>query len=77
MGRVVIRGNPTPASNPTNSHQLPKVNNSTPAFLVNGKPADFIFANLNGTTSAWNGGTTAQVEWTTPGEPIGCDCLLL
>lgn len=33
----------------------------------NGKSADFIFANLNGTISAWNGGTSAFVQWTTPG----------
>jgi uncharacterized protein (TIGR03118 family) len=33
----------------------------------NGKPALFIFANLNGTISAWNGGTSAIVQWTTPG----------
>ena len=33
----------------------------------NGKPAAFIFANLNGTISAWNGGTSAIVQWTTPG----------
>src|SRR5262249_52339388 len=39
----------------------------TPLFLVNGQPAFFIFANLNGTISAWNGGTTAHIEWTTPG----------
>jgi uncharacterized protein (TIGR03118 family) len=46
-----------------------QVNNSTPAFLVNGTPANFIFANLNGTISAWNAsaGTTALVQATTPG----------
>jgi uncharacterized protein (TIGR03118 family) len=44
-----------------------QVNNSTSSFLVNGSPAAFIFANLNGTISAWNGGTTAQIEMTTPG----------
>src|SRR5262249_42208702 len=35
----------------------------------NGSPAAFIFANLNGTISAWNGsaGTTAQIKVTTPG----------
>jgi uncharacterized protein (TIGR03118 family) len=34
-----------------------------------GKSALFIFANLNGSISAWNGsaGTTAVTEWTTPG----------
>lgn len=41
-----------------------QVNNNTAAFLVNGAPANFIFANLNGTISAWNGsaGTTAQIK---------------
>jgi uncharacterized protein (TIGR03118 family) len=36
----------------------------------NGKPADFIFANLNGSISAWNGApslTQALTQWTTPG----------
>jgi uncharacterized protein (TIGR03118 family) len=46
-----------------------QVNNSTSSFLLNGAPAAFIFANLNGTISAWNmsAGTTAQIEITTPG----------
>jgi uncharacterized protein (TIGR03118 family) len=47
-----------------------QVFNSTTSFvLANNKPAAFVFANLNGTISAWNGGTgtTATVEWTTPG----------
>jgi uncharacterized protein (TIGR03118 family) len=46
-----------------------QVNNNTPAFPVNGTPASFIFANLNGTISAWNNsaGTTAQIKATTPG----------
>jgi uncharacterized protein (TIGR03118 family) len=41
-----------------------QVNNNTSAFSVNGTPASFIFANLNGTISAWNqsAGTTAVVE---------------
>ncbi len=41
-----------------------QVNNGTSSFLVGGTPANFIFANLNGTISAWNNGagTTAQVE---------------
>jgi uncharacterized protein (TIGR03118 family) len=43
--------------------------NDTSSFLVNGTPASFIYANLNGTISAWNSsaGTTAQVEVTTSG----------
>jgi uncharacterized protein (TIGR03118 family) len=46
-----------------------QVNNNTSGFAVNGTPAAFIFANLNGTISAWNGsaGTTAQVKATTTG----------
>jgi uncharacterized protein (TIGR03118 family) len=44
-----------------------QVNNDTSSFPVNGKPAIFIFANLNGTISAWNGGNTATIEATTPG----------
>jgi uncharacterized protein (TIGR03118 family) len=39
------------------------------SFPVNGTPANFIFANLNGTISAWNNtaGTTAVIQATTPG----------
>jgi uncharacterized protein (TIGR03118 family) len=46
-----------------------QVNNNTSGFAVNGAPANFIFANLNGTISAWNNslGTTAQIVATTPG----------
>lgn len=44
------------------------VSNSTSSFdLLNGQPALFIFANLNGTISAWNSGSTAAIEATTPG----------
>ncbi len=41
-----------------------QVRNNGSSFLVNGSPASFIFANLNGTISAWNqsAGTTAVVE---------------
>jgi uncharacterized protein (TIGR03118 family) len=41
-----------------------QVHNDTSSFLVNGTPATFIYANLNGTISAWNAsaGTTAQVK---------------
>jgi uncharacterized protein (TIGR03118 family) len=48
-----------------------QVFNDTMSFLVNGTPATTIFANLNGTISAWNSstGTTAQVVVTTPGAP--------
>ena len=41
--------------------------NSTSSFAVNGNPAVFVFADLNGTISGWNGGGAATVEWTTPG----------
>jgi uncharacterized protein (TIGR03118 family) len=51
-----------------------QVNNATTGFVVNGttKPASFIFANLNGTITAWNSslgtapGTPAAVEVTNP-----------
>jgi len=46
-------------------------NTNTTAFLVgnggNGQFAHFIFANLNGTISAWDTGTTAFVQHTTTG----------
>jgi uncharacterized protein (TIGR03118 family) len=44
-------------------------NSNTSAFLVDGSFAHFIFANLNGTISAWNpsAGTAAQLEATTGG----------
>jgi uncharacterized protein (TIGR03118 family) len=35
--------------------------------LANNNPATFIFANLNGTISAWNGGQQATIQATTPG----------
>jgi uncharacterized protein (TIGR03118 family) len=44
-----------------------QVHNGTSSFVLNGNPAAFIFADLNGTIQAWNGGTTASIEWTTPG----------
>jgi uncharacterized protein (TIGR03118 family) len=46
-----------------------QVSNDTSSFLVNGTPASFIYADLNGTISAWNSsaGATAQVEATTTG----------
>ena len=61
---VAIPTTPSGPQGPTG-----QVNNNTSSFLVNTAPASFIFANLNGTISAWNGsaGTTAQVKATTPG----------
>jgi uncharacterized protein (TIGR03118 family) len=45
-----------------------QVYNNTLSFgLANGNPALFIFADLNGTISAWNDGTTATTKVTTPG----------
>lgn len=47
---------------------VPPPNTPAPSFLVNGTPSRFIFANLNGTISAWNGqGTSAIIQATTPG----------
>ena len=45
-----------------------QVTNDTSSFLVNGAPASLIFANLNGTISAWNSsmGTKAKVVATLP-----------
>jgi uncharacterized protein (TIGR03118 family) len=46
-------------------------NSNTSSFLVgnggDGNPAHFIFANLNGTISAWDTGTTAFIQVTTSG----------
>ena len=46
-------------------------NTNTSSFAVgnggNGASANFVFANLNGTISAWNGGQTAFIQATTPG----------
>src|SRR6267154_691302 len=52
---------PTTASG--NQGPTGQVHNDTSSFLVNGTPATFIYANLNGTISAWNSsaGTTSQV----------------
>jgi uncharacterized protein (TIGR03118 family) len=49
-----------------------QVFNDTSSFLVNRTPATTIFANLNGTISAWNSstGTTAQVVTNTHGVAV-------
>jgi uncharacterized protein (TIGR03118 family) len=46
-----------------------QVSNDTSSFLVNGRPASFIYADLNGNIYAWSSsvGTTAQREATTTG----------
>jgi uncharacterized protein (TIGR03118 family) len=63
---VAIPTTATGAQGPTG-----QVANNTASFLVSGAAASFMFANLNGTISAWNnvpvGNTTAQVVATTPG----------
>jgi uncharacterized protein (TIGR03118 family) len=60
---VTIPGSVGGPSGPTGT-----VFNAGTGFAVNGTASRFIFANLNGTISAWNGvGTTAIVEATTPG----------
>ncbi len=58
---------PTTASGPQGP--TGQVFNSSLAFTVGTTAANFIFANLNGTISAWNNsaGTTAQVKATTVG----------
>jgi uncharacterized protein (TIGR03118 family) len=70
---VTIPINETGFSGPTG-----QAYNDTSSFLVNGTPASFIFANLNGTISAWNpsAGTTAQIEATSP-DPGGYTGLVL
>ena len=64
---VTIPGSATGPSGPTG-----QTFNSTTSFtLSNNNPATFLFANLNGTISGWNGGlnpiTNAQVVAGTPG----------
>src|SRR6516165_4319988 len=66
-GNIAI---PTTAAGPQGP--TGQVNNTNPSsFLVNkggdGGPAHFIFANLNGTISAWDKGPTAFIQVTTPG----------
>ena len=60
---------PTTASGPQGP--TGQVNNTnTASFPINGAPntsARFIFANLNGTISAWAGGLTSSIQATTPG----------
>jgi uncharacterized protein (TIGR03118 family) len=60
---------PTTASGPQGPTGQVSNTNASSFILSDGTSADFIFANLNGTISAWNPGlgTNAAVEWTTPG----------
>jgi uncharacterized protein (TIGR03118 family) len=66
QGLVVTIPGGAPPSGPTGMVFNPAVAGS---FLVGAAPATFIFDNLNGTISGWNGGagTTAVVEHTTTG----------
>src|SRR5262245_44248304 len=63
----------TPPGGPPQGPQGPtgQVNNTGTSFQIGAAPtpAAFIFANLNGTISAWNqsAGTTAVIQATTPG----------
>ena len=59
---VTIPGSSVGPSGPTG-----QVFNGGTGFLVNGTSARFIFANLNGTISGWNGSGPAVVEATTAG----------
>jgi uncharacterized protein (TIGR03118 family) len=66
-GNIVIPPGGSGAVGPTGQ----VANTNTSSFAVgnggNNAPANFIFANLNGTISAWNGGQTAFIQVTTPG----------
>jgi uncharacterized protein (TIGR03118 family) len=72
-GSLNVIKNPLTVAIPTTSTgpQGPtgQVNNTGTSFQLGGTPAAFIFANLNGTISAWNqsAGTTAVIQATTPG----------
>jgi uncharacterized protein (TIGR03118 family) len=68
-GNIAIPPGGVGAVGPTG--QVANTNTSSfPVSVVsggNGASANFIFANLNGTISAWNGGQTAFIQVTTPG----------
>ena len=65
---VTIPGSASGPSGPTGQ----AFNSTTSFHLANNNPAAFLFANLNGTISAWNGGsgTTSQVVAGTPGSAV-------
>jgi uncharacterized protein (TIGR03118 family) len=64
-------GIPTTASGPQGPTGMVSNPIGSTSFDVgnggNGMSARFIFANLDGTISAWNGGKSAIVQWATPG----------
>ncbi|HTU43691.1 MAG TPA: TIGR03118 family protein [Bryobacteraceae bacterium] len=61
---ITIPGGASETAGPTG-----EVFNGTSGFQINGSPAHFIFANLNGTISGWTGGasTVLAPSATTPG----------
>jgi len=66
-GNIVI---PTSGGGPAQGATGQVNNTNTSAFLVtngDGGSAHFMFANLNGTISAWDAGQTAFIQATTPG----------
>jgi len=58
---------PTTATGPQGPTGQVSNTNASSFILQDGASAHFIFANLNGTISAWDSGPTASVEVTTPG----------
>jgi uncharacterized protein (TIGR03118 family) len=60
-------GIPTTAMGPQGPTGQVANTNASSFILSDNAPASFIFANLNGTISAWDSGPTASVEVTTPG----------
>jgi uncharacterized protein (TIGR03118 family) len=73
-GYVEIPPSPTPQNNSGPTGQVNNTNTSS--FLVgnggNGASAHFIFANMNGTISAWDTGLTAYVEVPAPSTNAPC-----
>jgi uncharacterized protein (TIGR03118 family) len=63
-GNIAI---PTAGSGPAQGPTGQVFNSGTDFVLANGQPARFMFANLNGTISAWNGGQQASIQVTTSG----------
>jgi uncharacterized protein (TIGR03118 family) len=70
---VANEGNAPPSGNQTNgptgqvSTGAPGITTGPTDFLVGQTEADFIFANLDGSISAWNGGASSTIEATVPG----------
>ena len=70
---VTNQGNAPPSGNQTNGPTgqvatgAPGITTSSTDFLVGSSKADFIFANLDGSISAWAGGAASTVEASVPG----------